>query len=101
MSGEDEKVTVWKYFAKGEHLDNAKCLLCSAVLKISQRSRKGLVTHLKSKHFIELKSNPSSSQQNTSIPSTSSTLPDNEGESIIPKRRPKITDFFLKRTAWK
>lgn len=39
MSEEDKKITVWKYFAKGEHINNAKCLLCSAVLNINQRLR--------------------------------------------------------------
>lgn len=34
-------VTVWTYFEKGKNSENAKCLLCSAVLKLSQRSRKG------------------------------------------------------------
>lgn len=92
----DEKVTVWKYFAKGEHLDNAKCLMCSAILKISQWSRKGLVTHLKSKHCIDLKSNPSSSQQIISVPSTSSTRSDNEGENIMAKKKAKLVIFFLK-----
>jgi hypothetical protein len=37
----DKTVTVWTYFEKGKNSENAKCLLCSAVLKLSQRSRKG------------------------------------------------------------
>lgn len=48
--------TLWDYFGKSDTAENAKCLLCSAILKLSQRSRKGLVIHLKSKHYIDLKS---------------------------------------------
>jgi hypothetical protein len=42
--------TIWDYFDKGDKGENAKCLLCSAILKISQRSIKGLLIHLKTKH---------------------------------------------------
>lgn len=53
---ESDIKTVWDYFVKSDTDESAKCQLCSATLKISQRSKKGLFTHLKSKHNVDLKS---------------------------------------------
>jgi len=98
-TGEGEK-TLWDYFVKGESNENAKCLLCDNILKISQRSRKGLITHLKSKHCIQLqKSKPQESSQ--PVPSTSKNdlvkNTDCKCDDIIPKKKiKKIDSYFVK-----
>lgn len=54
------------------------CTLCSNILKISKGSYKGLKTHLKTKHCIDLSSEKSqlkrSLSDSSSKPSTSKTI---------------------------
>lgn len=95
--GGNTNKTLWDYFAKGDSAENAQCLLCSAVLKLSQRSRKGLVIHLKSKHCIDLKSQSSTSRKdpcNVSQIASQSQVADN-CEDLIPKKKAKTIDNFL------
>lgn len=99
-TGEGEK-TLWDYFIKGESNENAKCLLCNNILKISQRSRKGLITHLKSKHCIQLQK---SKLQESSEPIPSTSKDDSVKNTdckcdydIIPKKKTKTIDsYFVK-----
>jgi len=96
----DTNKTLWDYFVKCD-AENAKCLKCSAILKLSQRSRKGLVTHLRSKHCIDLKSQ---SQASTSRkdPCNVSAQPQIVDNCEIPKKRPKqLITFSSKKIPWK
>lgn len=89
--------TFWDYFVEGDTAENAKCLLCSAILKLSQRSRKGLVTHLKSKHCIDLKSQSQASRKDLCNVSQTASQPQNVDncENVIPKKRAKTIDNCL------
>jgi len=51
-----------EFFEIAKSGESAKCLKCYDVLKLSQRSRKGLSVHLKTKHKIDLNALPISSQ---------------------------------------
>lgn len=97
LSDDAEKAnkTLWDYFKKSENNESAECLLCSSILKISQRSRKGLVTHLKSKHCIDLKSQKSESEPQAS---TSREEPKCEDDpNPKPKKKARtIESYFIK-----
>lgn len=91
---------------KSDTAENAKCLKCSVILKLSQRSRKGLVTHLKSKHSIDLNSQSQASISRKNPCNVSQTAPQpqivNNCANVIPKKGPKqLTTFSLKKIPWK
>ena len=88
---ENTNKTLWDYFVKCD-AEKAKCLKCFAILKLSQRSRKGLVTHLRSKHCIDLKSQASTSKKDPCNVSAQSQIVDN---CEIPKKRIKTIDNFF------
>ena len=96
--------TLWDYFVKSDTAENAKCLKCSAILKLSQRSRKGLITHLKSKHCIDLKSQLQASTSRKDPCNESQIAPQpqivDNCENVIPKKRAKTIDnFFVKENS--
>jgi len=50
----DSLSEVWKHFLRAEDGHSAKCKLCPNILKISHCSTKGLHTHLRAIHNINL-----------------------------------------------
>lgn len=50
------KSEVWRNFSYCKATEKAKCNLCHAILKAAGSSTKGMITHLKSKHKISVKS---------------------------------------------
>ena len=49
------KLEVWKHFLYDKAQQRAKCKLCSVILKAANSSTKSLISHLKSKHRIQVK----------------------------------------------
>lgn len=98
---DDSKKTLWDYFNKVQKdSTSARCGLCSNILKISKGSYKGLKTHLKTKHFIDLNSENSNPKHpnNDSFPkaSTSKTYSADICEEEIPKKKSKTFDTIEK-----
>lgn len=98
--GESQK-TIWHYFEKMQEDNsvNAKCTLCSNIIKISKGSYKGLKTHLRTKHCICIDQSSESIQVKRpysvsfSKPSTSKTDSANINcEEEIPKKKSKTID---------
>lgn len=90
--------TLWDFFVKNDTGESAKCLKCSAILKLSQRSRKGLVVHLKSKHCIDLNSQSQASTSRIAV-TTQLQVVDNS-EHVIPNKKAKTIDnFFIKKNS--
>lgn len=102
---------VWKHFLRAENGSTAKCKLCPAIIKISARSTKGLHTHLRTKHNMNLNlvdsvssnvENPapgmgtSSASQSGSFSSTASRLDESASSSAtsVSQKRKKLTDYF-------
>ena len=50
------KSKVCQHFTYNKAEEKAKCSVCSAIIKASRSSTKSLITHLKSKHQIHIKS---------------------------------------------
>ena len=53
--GAKRKSEVWQHFLFCKSTEKAKCKLCQTIFKASGSSTKGLISHLKSKHKIEVK----------------------------------------------
>ena len=53
--GEHRKSEVWKHFLNDKAQQRVKCKLCSVTLKADGSSTKSLISHLKSKHRIQVK----------------------------------------------
>lgn len=98
--GESEK-TIWHYFEKmqDDNSGNAKCTLCSNIIKISKGSYKGLKTHLRTKHCICIESiQVKCPSVSFSKPSTSKTDSANINcEEEIPKKKSKTIDSYFKK----
>lgn len=89
-----QRKTLWDYFKKDEKGESGKCLLCSATLKISQRSTKGLTGHLKSKHCVNFKS---SDVQEEEASTSKNPYPKRmiEDEKVVPKKKVRTIDSFF------
>ncbi|GBM19068.1 hypothetical protein AVEN_236897-1 [Araneus ventricosus] len=80
----------------------AKCSLCSNMLKISKSSYKGLKTHLRTKHCIDLSSENSQLKRPNSdlFPKASTSKTDAVDiicEEEIPKKKSKTIDSYFKK----
>ena len=79
-----DKGSVWFYFLRSKLGQTAQCKQCSKILKTNSGSTKGLHTHLKIAHKIDLlKRNAARDDAETSKNAESEAVP-----------RKKITDYF-------